>query len=183
MKSIDVKPLELYHRPFMLDPNLIDPEIFADEKQQLQGSYSLKKLDKRVWLHEYLANHDAVIDYTLQGGRDKWQRLFLNLSVTSTFQLVCQRCVKPMPFKLHESAHIILFVDEQSLDEAMLSDDDLEGLLLTKELDVRTLVEDQVLMALPFAPRHEDCDNVALAEVNQDKPNPFAVLAGLKNSR
>ena len=167
----------------MLDPNLIDPEIFADEKQQLQGSYSLKKLDKRVWLHEYLANHDAVIDYTLQGGRDKWQRLFLNLSVTSTLQLVCQRCVKPMPFKLCESAHIILFVDEQSLDEAMLSDDDLEGLLLTKELDVRTLVEDQVLMALPFAPRHEDCDNVALAEVNQDKPNPFAVLAGLKNSR
>ena len=62
----------------MLDPNLIDPEIFADEKQQLQGSYSIKTFDKRVWLHEYLASHDAVIDYTLQGGRYKWQRLFLN---------------------------------------------------------------------------------------------------------
>ena len=96
---------------------------------------------------------------------------------------MCQRCMKPMPFELDENVRIILFADENSLDEAMAADEELEGLLLEKELDVRVLVEDQVLMALPFSPRHEDCDNVALAEVNQDKPNPFAVLAGLKNSR
>ena len=51
---------------------------------------------------------------------------------------------------------------------------------IEKELDVRRLVEDQILMSLPFSPRHENCDNAALEQVNQDKPNPFAVLAGLK---
>ena len=88
-----------------------------------------------------------------------------------------------MPFEFDEQSRVVLFADDASLDEAMLSDDELEGMLLQKALDVRMLVEDQILMALPFSPRHEDCGNAALAEVNQDKPNPFAVLAGLKSSR
>lgn len=183
MKVIDVKPLKLYHSPFMLDPNLIDPESFAAETQQLQGILPLEMLDERIRSHEYLAKRDAAVAYTLKGGRDRWQRFFLDLSVTGSLPLICQRCMKPMPFELDENVRIILFADENSLDEAMAADEELEGLLLEKELDVRVLVEDQVLMALPFSPRHEDCDNVALAEVNQDKPNPFAVLAGLKNSR
>jgi uncharacterized protein len=153
----------------MLDPNLIDPGVFAAEGRRLQGRLALNQLDERVWSHEYLANKEAEVSFTLQGGRDRWQRLYLDLSVKGDVPLVCQRCIKPMPFA--------------SLDEAMLSDDELEGMLLQKALDVRMLVEDQILMALPFSPRHEDCGNAALAEVNQDKPNPFAVLAGLKSSR
>lgn len=97
--------------------------------------------------------------------------------------LICQRCITPMPFLLDETSRIVLFADEESLDEAMLADEELEGMLLEKELDVRTLVEDQILMSLPFSPRHEDCGkNGTLDEVNRDKPNPFAVLAGLKSS-
>ncbi len=182
-KSIDVKLLKLYHTPFMLDPNLIDPEVFAAEKQSLQGRLRLSELDERVWSHEYLADKQAEVSFTLKGGRDRWQRLFLDLNVQGGVPLVCQRCVQPMPFEFDEDSHIVLFADDESLDEAMLTDDELEGMLLEKTLDVHTLVEDQILMALPFSPRHEDCDNVALAEVNQDKPNPFAVLAGLKSSR
>ncbi|UOO82524.1 YceD family protein [Uruburuella testudinis] len=167
----------------MLDPNLIDPEVFAAEGRCLQGKWALNQLDGRVWLHEYLADKQAEVSFVLKGGRDRWQRLYLDLSVKGDVPLFCQRCVKPMPFAFDESSRIVLFADDEGLDEAMLSDDELEGMLLQKALDVRTLVEDQILMAIPFSPRHEDCGNDALAEVNQDKPNPFAVLAGLKNSR
>ena len=59
----------------------------------------------------------------------------------------------------------------------------LEGMLYSAEIDLRTLLEDQLLMAIPFAPRHEDCNNATLARVNQDQPNPFAKLAGLKSDR
>ncbi|WP_416191327.1 YceD family protein [Neisseria sp. CCUG12390] len=164
----------------MLDPNLIDPEVFATEKQNLQGSFTLEELDERVWSHEYPADRQTRVSFTLQGGRDRLQRLFLDLTVQADMPLLCQRCMKPMPFELNESSRIVLFADETHLDEAMLSDEELEGMLITKELDVRELVEDQILMALPFSPRHEDCGNVSLEQVNQDKPNPFAVLKGLK---
>lgn len=164
----------------MLNPNLIDPEVFAAEQQKLQGSFLLEELDGRVSAHEYPANKQSRIEFTLQGGRDRWQRLFLDLRIQADMPLLCQRCITPMPFDLDESSRIVLFTDEESLDEAMLADEELEGMLLTPELDVRELVEDQILMALPAAPRHEECGNVSLEKVNQDKPNPFAVLAGLK---
>ena len=64
----------------------------------------------------------------------------------------------------------------------MLADEELEGMLSADELDVFSLIEDQILMALPFSPRHEQCGNADSATVNQSKPNPFAVLAGLKKS-
>lgn len=167
----------------MLDPILIDPEVFAAEKRCLQGELMLNQLDERVWSHEYLADTQATVSFTLKGGRDRLQRLFLELELKGGVPLICQRCIKPMPFQFDETSRIVLFADENSLDEAMLADDELEGMLLEKELDVRALLEDQILMALPFSPRHEDCGNVVLTEVNQDKPNPFAVLAGLKSSR
>ncbi|MDO4642043.1 MAG: YceD family protein [Neisseria sp.] len=167
----------------MLDPNLIDPEVFAAEKQVLQSSVKLSGLDERVWAHEYLASKETDVSFTLKGGRDKLQRLFLDLSIRADLLLICQRCVKPMPFALEEVSRIVLFSDEESLDQAMLSDDELEGMMLEPTLDVLTLIEDQILMALPFSPRHEDCNNVALEAVNRDTPNPFAVLAGLKSGR
>lgn len=161
-------------------PNLIDPEVFAAEKQNLQGSFSLDELDERVRSHEYPADKQSKVSFTLQGGRDRLQRLFLDLTVQADMPLLCQRCIKPMPFQLDETSRIVLFADEAQLDEAMLADEELEGMLIEKELDVRVLVEDQILMALPFSPRHDDCGTDAQDYVNQDKPNPFAVLAGLK---
>lgn len=166
----------------MLDPNLIDPEVFAAEKQNLQGSFLLEELDERVRSHEYPADKQTKVSFTLQGGRDRLQRLFLDLTVKADMPLFCQRCIKPMPFELNESSRIVLFADEARLDEAMLSDEELEGMVISPTLNVQELVEDQILMALPFSPRHEDCDNVSLEHVNQDKPNPFAVLKNLKSS-
>ena len=165
----------------MLPANLIEPGSFATGKQRLQGKIALKDLDERVWSHEYFADSATEVSYTLQGGCDRWQRLFLDLTVEGRFSLVCQRCMQPMPFEVSEHSHIVLFADEESLDEAMLSDEELEGMVPEKELNVHTLLEDQILMALPFSPRHDDCESDALDKINQDEPNPFAVLAGLKS--
>lgn len=183
LKNIDVKALKLYHAPFMLNPNLIDPEVFAAQSQQLTGTVLLSELDERVWAHEYLADKHVTVTVSLQGGRDRWQRLFLDLAIQADLSLLCQRCMQPLPVALAENVRIVLFADEDKLDEAMMSDDELEGMVLTQELNVCELVEDQILMALPYAPRHEQCANETLANINQDKPNPFAVLAGLKSNK
>lgn len=166
----------------MLNPYLIDPAVFAAEKRRLEFSAALRSFDERVWPHEYFAGRDAEISVRLQGGVDRWQRPFLDLAVKADLPLQCQRCMQPVETALDETARIVLFSDEDKLDEAMLSDDELEGMLCPKELDVRELAEDQILMAMPYAPRHEECGNETLSAVNQDKPNPFAVLAGLKRN-
>ena len=88
----------------MSDPNLIDLEIFAAEGQNLQGSFLLEELDERVSSHDYPADRQTKISFTLTGGRDRLQRLFLDLNVKADMPLICQRCIKPMPFMLDESS-------------------------------------------------------------------------------
>ena len=127
----------------MSDPNLIDPEVFASEKQTLQGSFLLEELDERVRSHDYPADKQTKVSFTLSGGRDRLQRLFLDLNVKADMPLICQRCIRPMPFTLDETSRIVLFANEEDLDEAMLADEELEGMPIEKELDVRGLVEDQ----------------------------------------
>lgn len=164
----------------MLDPILIEPAAFTAEGQKIEGELPLTSLDDRVKAHEYFTGDDVVFSFILKGSIDKWQRPVLDLRVAAEAGLTCQRCLQPVPHRFDEHSRITLFTTEAALDEAMLADDELEGMLLTPELDVRTLVEDQILMALPYSPRHESCENGQMAAVNQDKPNPFAVLAGLK---
>ena len=165
----------------MLNRILIDPQAFATQSETLQGKVSLQDLDKRIWSPD-IADTATDIHYAITGGVDRWQRLFLDLTVSGSLKLNCQRCMQPTEFLLDEQIHIVLFHHEQDLDDAMIADEELEGMVLENELDIFTLLEDQILMALPISPKHEQFGNNQLDKINQDKPNPFAVLAGLKKS-
>ncbi|WP_434777225.1 YceD family protein [Neisseria sp. Ec49-e6-T10] len=165
----------------MLTPDLIDPVAFAREERLIKNKLLISSLDGRLSKHEFLADAEGECDFCLQGGKDKLQRYFLALTVKANLSLICQRCLDVVPFHIDETSRIILFFNEQKLDEAMEQDPDLEGILVEPEISIQTLIEDQLIMALPLAPKHEDCGNPSLDQINQDKPNPFAVLANLKN--
>ena len=71
--------------------------------------------------------------------------------------------------------------------DAELEDDVLE---LQRHTDLSELVEDELLLALPLVPRHEDCpeplpmgelgDPEPAADAPPERPHPFAALAQLK---
>ncbi|KDN13257.1 hypothetical protein BGI40_06200 [Snodgrassella communis] len=165
----------------MLDPILIDTATFTHEQQQRCGQLQLQALDRRVWSHELLAQRDGNIQYKISGGIDRWQCPFIDISIEGELQLVCQRCLQAVSWALNDQSHIVLFASEQLLDEAMAADGSLEGAVWSAEYDLAALVEDQILMAIPVAPRHEDCDHTLAIQTNQDSGNPFARLAGLKS--
>lgn len=164
----------------MLKPNLIDPVAFAKDERLLQSQVALAELDSRVSNHEFLADTSGDCVFSLQGGRDRYRRLFLDLSVRANLNLSCQRCLEVLPILFEEKVRIFLYFDENKLDEAMMQDETLEGIMAAEELSINTLLEDQIIMGLPLAPKHEECNNADLARINQDKPNPFAALASLK---
>lgn len=166
----------------MLEPDLIDPRTFAAQGCVLEGCLSLEEMDERVKSHEYLADKTKSLRISLRGGTDKLSRPFLDFSVHGGMPLVCQCCMQPLAFELDECARIVLFDDEVALDAAMAADDGLDGMLCPDVLSVRTLAEDQILMAMPYAPRHENCVIAEYADAGCGKPNPFAVLSGLKSN-
>jgi uncharacterized protein len=123
---------------------------------------------------------------SVRGGADQW---WLHLQVRTTAWMPCQRCLQPMPVPLAVQRPLRFVADEaqaERLDEH--SDDDV--LACTGRLDLRELVEDELILALPLVPRHEDCplplapaaavaarDDVAPQD---PAPHPFAALAALR---
>ncbi len=63
-----------------------------------------------------------------------------------------------------------------------LEADDCEAIPASRELSLLSLVEEEVLLALPIVPRHAECQLPADvgAEEEENEPSPFAALAGLK---
>jgi uncharacterized protein len=62
--------------------------------------------------------------------------------------------------------------------------DDLDGVAADPHTDVWGLVEDEVLLAVPLAPRHEEGWCATAVEAKDERTqSPFAVLARLKQDR
>ena len=119
------------------------------------------------------------------GLQDTW----LHLIASTSIPLTCQRCMAPVQTALQVDQWY-RFVDSE---EVAMADDDasIEDLLvMTPQFDLLSLLEDELLMALPLVPMHDHCPvapvfSAGLADLltdTVDKPNPFAALAQLKKS-
>ncbi len=153
---------------------------FARDGGELSGVIPLKSMTR---LSDQLASPDGQVEWHLTGGVDKIERPFLRLRVRADLELVCQRCLGTMPFRVDADTVLTQFPDEEKLDEAVVQEDELEGIVFEPELDVEMLVEDEVLLALPYSPRHETCGPAGGKPLGNAKPNPFAVLAQLKTGK
>ena len=56
----------------------------------------------------------------------------------------------------------------------------LSTLSPSPDLTLKTLLEDELLLAMPLIPRHVRCESPIERVADQDLPHPFAALAGLK---
>ncbi|MDO8301361.1 DUF177 domain-containing protein [Lacisediminimonas sp.] len=125
----------------------------------------------------------GVIRWSVQGGSDGRGHLQMDLHVAGTVSLRCQRCLGPMQHQIDSHAVVIVAADDESADELdlQLADEPVEVIVGSTALDLLTLVEDEALLALPPAPRHEQCtgDSQAVAPAEK-KESPFAVLGKLK---
>jgi uncharacterized protein len=153
---------------------------FARQQRTLHGELALADLPR---VADGVVS-SGVVQFALQGSVDGLRRPTLDLSLKGHFELTCRRCLKPMPFELDVATRFTLFADEARMDAAESEDEDIEGLLFEHEFDPMGLIEDEILLSLPFAPAHSECEgDVAAASEAADvpqKPNPFAVLADLK---
>lgn len=111
----------------------------------------------------------------VEGERDKEGKSWLKLEVSGRLALVCQRCLGAMEFPLQVENRLLLVPPGQPWPEDELSEDGYDAVEAEKEMALLPLIEEEVLLALPIAPRHENCLIPAVA--TGQEPSPFAVLA------
>lgn len=97
-----------------------------------------------------LASADGELSVTLELTR---QRAVLRLggSVRGDLQLVCQRCLRPFTWPLDAKVSLRPVFSED--EEARVLGEEEPYLVEDERLPLHDLVEEEVLLALPFAPR------------------------------
>jgi len=131
---------------------------------------------------------ERMVDWVLAGETDIHGRRYLTLQAQTVVTLECQRCLAMFDFPLQVENRLQLAETEEELEaeEAEDDDPDIPDLVLgSTHFDVLTFVEDELILALPYVPKHEVCPSLpkvleAAEGSDTGRPSPFAVLAELK---
>jgi uncharacterized protein len=119
----------------------------------------LPRVSDRLADEDDIPNRDAMAEvaWSIVGGKSVDGRAALKLALTGSLPLICQRCLQPMDWPLDHDSEVLLARDEgelAALDEAS----EQEVLLVVGPVDPHSLVEDELVLTIPFVPRHEgDC--------------------------
>jgi uncharacterized protein len=119
------------------------------------------------------------VAYRLFGRLGERGQARLQLVVDGALPLVCQRCLAAVAADLAIDSLLELLPEGSAPTQEELENDDMDFLPVGDALDVLALIEDEILLALPVAPRHAACVLPAAAETGE-KPHPFAALAAWK---
>ena len=168
---------------FPPEARAFDAEAFAHARAHWEGSFALAHLPRLAAACVGLAG-DAPLHWQADGetraAGDGVPRPALRLQLACRLPLECQRCLQPLEEAVDVDRHFIFAPDEDTaaqLDEEC--DDDVLAPL--HDTDLLTLIEDELLLALPPVPRHADC-RTPVDAAGEPPPHPFAALAALKGN-
>ncbi|HZX29790.1 MAG TPA: YceD family protein [Rhodocyclaceae bacterium] len=154
----------------------IDSFAFARDGRVLEGTLAVSDLQR---LHDLVTEVSGEIRYRLQGLKGQHGQPQLRLTASGNLPLACQRCLEAIRFDVEVDSVLELVPEGAEMSQDELEDDTRDFLPVAGSLDVAELVEDEVILALPVVPRHEDCGLPGAAEAGE-KLSPFAELARLK---
>ena len=156
-------------------PALIDGFEFAAAGAKQQGIWAVSDFPR---LRDMLASDAGEIRYEIEGMSDSRGRPALRVRLNGALQLRCQRCLDAMRFDVDTDEMLVLAATQAEIDAEPVDAEAPDRLLAAEEVKVRDLLEDELILALPYAPRHEGCE--AGAEAGDDeKISPFAGLRGM----
>jgi len=159
---------------------VIDSLEFAQTGQSLRGDLPIPELTR---LRDSLADVLGKIEFVVKGGLDGRRRPTLSVEVSGVLHLQCQRCLGVLDYPLRISSTLLL-VSPSGVAAEDLEAEDAEWIEASTTLDVTELVEDEILLSLPYAPRHvdESCGRGPVATPESAKVLAFAKLGALKRN-
>ena len=154
---------------------VIDGFEFATAGATQEGTLPVSSFPR---LQDVLVSDSGEAAYTLRGVRDDRGRPSLRLKVRTTLQLRCQRCLGPLQHEVDTDELLVLAASQAEIDADPMTVDMPSRVLGGREMVVRDLVEDELILALPDAARHEDCEGRPEGHERAGS-SPFAGLRGL----
>ena len=169
----------------------VDPWRAAEAGECLRGLLAPERTPR-------LAAHAAPgepLEVSVSFARGDGPGVEVSLEVRGRYHFTCQRCLAALELARDDRARVLVVADEETA-RAMESGDEVVVSAPGSAMDLAALVEDEVLLALPFAPRHPpgECEMQCSAPASPpegaagepaepERENPFAVLETLRRGR
>ena len=184
--SFDTSQQALYYARLMKNlklPITIDPSRSAQRKLVCEGYFEVSGMNRLLAVCDARSEHvqvNAKFDVDEQG------LIVISGTSSATVGLTCQRCTEEFELELEVDFAFSPVKDVEAAAELPSYYDAIE-LDENGEVNLRELVEDEFLLAIPLIPRHQlkDCQapsDSVWGELPEEleKPNPFDVLKKLK---
>jgi len=147
---------------------------FAQKQEKLSDNFEascLKRLAETLVLHGE-NTVPTTIHFELTGDSKRFRQPSLHLRIKTKLPVICQRCLDEMLVNLDLSFDYLISNEPiNELDES----DEIDWLEGNHEMNLYELIEDELLLAMPIAPVHENnCSKLSMQ--SGEKPNPFAAL-------
>jgi len=160
-------------------PERIDIARLADSQATLDGSVPVARF---VRLAEQLASREGSVAATFVFGREDGREV-VSGRIEGRLTLVCQRCLGGVEVPVVARVDLVRVADDAGAAEVDGAHDPFVA--PTREVVLSELIEDELILALPLVPMHQDdagCTppGVAPQGGDQRRENPFAALASLK---
>jgi uncharacterized protein len=168
-----------YHARLMSVQPVIDSLEFAWAAQELRGTLAITGFAR---LQDCLVDADGDVEFVIRGARDDRQRPMLMLEASGMLHLQCQRCLGLLEYGLQIVNSLRLIRPGEQLDEDADDPEAPDYIEANPQLNVAELIEDEILLSLPFAPRHAEGTCQTALDLREPEPAPtaFVKLAVLK---
>ncbi len=188
-------------------PDRLAVAAFAEAAQTLEGQEPQERFARLV--ESLLPPADGLREPVRWSARGERRRprvgppqAWLHLSAHTRGWMTCQRCLEALPVELRIEEQPFRFVESEAVAAELDEEVEEDLLVLSTAFDLHTLIEDELLLTLPWVPRHAQCAGVAGSTVpvrleaepdeaapteeavpEPRRPSPFAGLAQLKTLR
>lgn len=164
----------------------VDTRKVFSQKGIFEGPLAKERLER---LRELAVEGPFAVEAHLEFSLDKRGRRLIEGWAKATVAVACQRCLQPLELAVADDIRLALVSDEE---KAAALDEDVEPWIESEfRLDPASIVEEQLLLAMPLVAYHEqqDCTIRSPSETalqgsvaHEKDDSPFAVLRELKLS-
>ena len=160
----------------------INPFKLAENAAETHREIPITQLSR---LKAYLSDDEGVLNASVVGWIDEDRRKLMRCTIDGEVTMACQTSFQPVSVSIASEVVFYPVLSEEAIASAP---EEYEAFLYDEEeLNLLTLIEDEIILSLPLsvnAPESpkQQTFGPKIIEKEGDKPNPFAVLAQLKQN-
>jgi len=152
----------------------IDNIDFSRKSREIRDIIRLSDFKR---LQDLCLNLEDSVAFVLRGFENKHKEPCVELFIEGKLDLICQRCSEKLEHTIFLKSGFLIKEETQLTDFQVDDHADYDLIEGSAKMDVLSLIEDEIILSLPVAPKHEN-DKCYYKKTDEmlDRIHPFADL-------